>query len=109
MTAANTMYLTLNGKPEMYYLFNQQQMNNINQQLQEHVIAKAMENVTVPVIETADEDGEYLSRDETARLLHIDKSTLHRWTKDGKLSCVKVGPRRVLYQKEEVKAMLQCK
>lgn len=62
------------------FLFNQQQMNNINQQLQEHMMAKAIENVAVPVAETTDDESEYLSREETSCLLHIDKSTLHRWT-----------------------------
>ena len=44
---------------------------------------------------------EYLSRQETADLLKIDVSTLHRWTKQGKLKSYGLG-NRVYYKRAEV-------
>lgn len=48
---------------------------------------------------------EYLSRRETADLLKIDLSTLHRWTKEGKLISYGIG-NRVYYKREEIEQSL---
>lgn len=44
---------------------------------------------------------EYLSRRETADLLKIDLSTLHRWTLQGKLQSYGIG-NRVYYKRTEI-------
>ena len=47
-------------------------------------------------------DERFITREETARLLHVDYSTLWRWNKLGFLCPNKVGPRRVMYKYSEV-------
>ena len=48
-------------------------------------------------------DGErFITREETAKLLHVDYSTLWRWNKLGLLCPNKVGPRRVMYKYSDV-------
>ena len=47
-------------------------------------------------------DERFITREETARLLHVDYSTLWRWNKLGLLCPNKVGPRRVMYKYSDV-------
>lgn len=42
-------------------------------------------------------DERFITREETAKLLHVDFSTLWRWNKLDILRPNKVGPRRVMY------------
>ena len=44
----------------------------------------------------------FVTREETAKLLHVDYSTLWRWNKLGLLCPNKVGPRRVMYKYSDV-------
>jgi excisionase family DNA binding protein len=44
---------------------------------------------------------EYLTREETANLLSIDKSTLWSWSKKGKLKAWSIG-NRVYYKRSEI-------
>ena len=46
-------------------------------------------------------EGKFISRKETAKLLHISLPTLHEWTKDGTLTSYRIGT-RVLYKPDEV-------
>ena len=48
---------------------------------------------------------EYLTRKETADLLKIDLSTLHRWTKKGDLTSYGMG-NRVYYKRAEIEQSL---
>ena len=47
-------------------------------------------------------DERFITREETAKLLHVDFSTLWRWNKLGLLCPNKVGPRRVMYKFSDV-------
>ena len=47
-------------------------------------------------------DERFITREETAKLLHVDYSTLWRWNKLGFLRPNKVGPRRVMYKYSDV-------
>lgn len=49
---------------------------------------------------------DYLSREETAKLLHVCFETLRKYEKAGTLLPCRIG-RRVLYRKEDVQAALQ--
>jgi len=49
--------------------------------------------------------SEYLSRKEVAKLLKITLPTLHDWTKQGWLKAYKMGT-RVLYKQDEIEASL---
>jgi excisionase family DNA binding protein len=46
-------------------------------------------------------EEKFISRKETAKLLHISLPTLHDWTKEGKLESYRIGT-RILYKPEEV-------
>lgn len=48
---------------------------------------------------------EYLSRTETAKLLKIDQSTLHRWTKKKVLQPINIEG-KVLYQRADIDLFL---
>ena len=48
------------------------------------------------------DDERFITREETAKLLHVDFSTLWRWNKLGLLRPNKVGPRRVMYKYSDV-------
>ena len=45
--------------------------------------------------------SEYLTRNEVAEMLKIDLSSVHNWTKKGKLKAYGIGG-RVYYKREEV-------
>ena len=49
---------------------------------------------------------EYLTRTEVCKLLKIDLSTLHRWTKSGKLNAYGIG-NRVYYKRSEIESYLE--
>ncbi len=49
---------------------------------------------------------EYLTRTEVCKLLKIDLSTLHRWTKSGKLIAYGIG-NRVYYKRSEIESYLE--
>ena len=47
-------------------------------------------------------DERFITREEAAKLLHVDFTTLWRWNKTGLLRAKKVGPRRVMYKYSDV-------
>ncbi|AQX09351.1 DNA-binding protein [Elizabethkingia anophelis] len=51
------------------------------------------------------EEKEFYTREETAKLLNVSYATLFHWNKDGKLKANKLG-KRVYYSKEDVKKAL---
>ena len=48
---------------------------------------------------------EYLTRSETADMLKCDVSTIHNWTKKGKLVAYKIG-NRVYYKRSQIESVL---
>lgn len=52
------------------------------------------------------ETTEYLTRNEVADLLKIDLSSVHNWTKKGKLKAYGIGG-RVYYKRAEVEAAIK--
>ena len=57
------------------------------------------ENDVCPVVY---DDERFITREETAKLLHVDFSTLWRWNKLDILRPNKVGPHRVMYKYSDV-------
>ena len=51
------------------------------------------------------EPTEYLTRSETAKLLHVNLSTLHSWTKQGKINAFGLCG-RVYYKRHEIESTL---
>jgi len=49
---------------------------------------------------------EYLSRNEVAELLKCDLSTIHNWTKKGKLTAYGIG-NRVYYKRNEIEFQMK--
>ena len=47
------------------------------------------------------EPTEYLTRNELAELLKVDLSTIHNWTKKGKIKAYGIG-NRVYYKRQEI-------
>ncbi|MCT6765871.1 helix-turn-helix domain-containing protein [Riemerella anatipestifer] len=75
-------------------------------------LIKAISNAIVPELEQRlskqfqpKEPTTYLTRKEVCELLHIDYSTLNRWTKNGKLKAYGMG-NRVYYKRSEVEETL---
>ena len=68
----------------------------------------SMENdaATVKVLSPERDENEYLTRKETAQLLHVHPVTLSRWAEVNYLLPVRAG-RRVLYNKKDVMAILE--
>ena len=50
-------------------------------------------------------NNEWLTPDEVSQILKVDKSTVHNWTKKGKLKKYAIG-NRVYYKRDEVEAAL---
>jgi excisionase family DNA binding protein len=50
--------------------------------------------------------NEYLTRNEVRDLLKVDLSTVHNWTKRGKLKAYGIG-NRVYYRRDEVEASIK--
>lgn len=48
---------------------------------------------------------EYLTRNETADMLKCDLSTIHNWTKKGKLIAYKIG-NRVYYKRSQIESVM---
>lgn len=55
------------------------------------------------------EDTDLLTREEAAKYLSIDLSTLHAWVNKGKLKCYSIGSRRYFKKSDIVAAMIQLK
>ena len=82
-------------------------------------IGTTPEEVNKPVLEVINEGfekllkqfqpkipTEYLTRNEVKELLKIDLSTVHNWTKRGKLKSYGIG-NRVYYKRSEVEAAIK--
>ena len=52
------------------------------------------------------EPTEYLTRNELRQMFHVDLSTVHNWTKKGKLKAYGIAG-RVYYKRSEVEAALK--
>lgn len=52
------------------------------------------------------EPAEFLTRNEVRDLLKVDLSTVHNWTKKGKLKAYGIG-NRVYYRRDEVEAAMK--
>ena len=62
-------------------------------------IASILQNQTP--LQTQPQESDLISRDEVCRILHFNKTTLHKHTKSGRLKSYAIGS-RVLYRRSEV-------
>jgi excisionase family DNA binding protein len=56
---------------------------------------------SIKKVTSSAKEAKYITRKETATLLHISLPTLNEWTKDGTLKSYRIGT-RVLYKPDEV-------
>ena len=52
-------------------------------------------------VQTPSQESDLISRDEVCKILHFNKTTLHKHTKSGRLKSYSIG-NRVLYKRSEV-------
>ena len=81
------------------------------------MVNEMAQNIVAAQIKNVQNDGEsgtdvpqekrFITREETARMLHVKFTTLWRWNKKGYLRCKKVGGRHVLYKYTDVLALLK--
>ena len=64
--------------------------------------SKVEESICNDVRPSVCDEERFLTREEVAKLLHVDYSTLWRWNKLNILCPNKVGPRRVMYKYSDV-------
>ena len=81
------------------------------------MVNEMAQNIVAAQIKNVQNDGEsgtevppekrFITREETARMLHVKYTTLWRWNKKGYLRCKKVGGRHVLYKYTDVLSLLK--
>ena len=81
------------------------------------MVNEMAQSIVAAQIKNVQNDGEsgtdvppekrFITREETARLLHVKYTTLWRWNKKGYLRCKKVGGRHVMYKYTDVMALLK--
>ena len=78
-------------------------------EMAQNIVAAQIKNVqNDEELETDVPPGKrFITREETARLLHVKYTTLWRWNKKGYLRCKKVGGRHVMYKYTDVMALLK--
>lgn len=68
-------------------------------------VTELVENgtATAPNPVEVERSRELMTRDEVCEYLGVTKPTLHRWNKQGYLTCIKVGS-KVRYRREDIEA-----
>jgi len=86
---------------------NVTQLHNATpQQLTEAIINGVKDEINLLKAEfQPKEPTEYLTRNEVAKLLKVDLSTVHNWTKKGKIKAYGLG-NRVYYKRHELNQSL---
>ena len=88
------------------------QIDNISiEELTEIIAEKLVDKLEkrIAVLIATQNDEELLTREETAKLLKIDSTTLWHWTNKGKITAYGIGARRYYKRGEIMKALVQLK
>lgn len=86
-------------------LFSQMSVDELKEIIGHSIQQSFQTLLATSEIQTKDE-GEMLSRKDTAKLLKISLPTLHLLTKEGKVRGYRIG-KRVLYKKSDIEKSLQ--
>ena len=70
----------------------------------DYLLQQSKDDIERLILETK----EYLTPNETAKLLHVNRSTLYQWNKNGYLRVIEVGGKR-LYRQSDIDAILNRK
>lgn len=87
---------------------NQVQLVQLDQEEFKQSIINALKEALIKEIESIHkkQNSDYMSRHELAEWLKIDLSTIHNWSKSGKIKAYRLG-NRVYYKREEIEAAMQ--
>ena len=83
-------------------------LDSLVNELAQNIVAAQSKNVQSECEAWMDipEGERFITREEAARLLHVNFTTLWRWDKQGQLHARHVGGRRVMYKYSDVLALL---
>ena len=73
----------------------------------DYLLQQSKDDIERLILETK-QPKEYLTHNETAKLLHVNRSTLYQWNKNGYLRVIEVGGKR-LYRQSDIDAILNRK
>lgn len=83
--------------PKMVVTMTTHDLETIVKQAAQAAVNEAFEQYRNSIEEkSAAPEEQYFTRKDVVEMFHINETTLWRWTKDGKLPCVKMGS-RVMY------------
>ena len=68
----------------------------------DYLLQQSKDDIERLILETK-QPKEYLTPNETAKLLHVNRSTLYQWNKNGYLRVIEVGGKR-LYRQSDIDA-----
>jgi excisionase family DNA binding protein len=55
------------------------------------------------------DDGELLTVDEAARILRVKPSTLRYWAREGRVPCIRLGPRATRWTRPLLRSIVESK
>ncbi len=73
----------------------------------DYLLQQSKDDIERLILETK-QPKEYLTPNETVKLLHVSRSTLYHWNKNGYLRVIEVGGRR-LYRQSDIDTILNRK
>ena len=73
----------------------------------DYLLQQSKDDIERLILETK-QPKEYLTPNETAKLLHVNRSTLYQWNKNGYLRVIEVEGKR-LYTQSDIDAILNRK
>ena len=91
-----------------FVVMSRSDLDNIVNEMAQNIVAaqtRNMQNDSEAGMD-APEGMRFITRKETASLLHVNYTTLWRWNKQGYLRSRKVGGRHVMYKYSDVMALL---
>ena len=94
------MFDLVNSYPELNITIKAQELRD----MVEYLIKRTHQELEQKI--TEDKTDTFLSRNEVAKMLSVDKSTLWRWNKQGYLVAIEIGGKR-RYRMRDVKQILE--
>ena len=103
------MYSEIKNLGNQLVVMSRDDLDTMVNEMAQNMVAAQIKNVhNDGELETDVPPGKrFITREETARMLHVKFTTLWRWNKKGYLRCRKVGGRHVLYKYTDVLALLK--
>jgi len=84
-------------------------LNELTEQDLSFIVSKAIQGALGELQNLGSSDEELLTREQTAKLLDVDLSTLHSWVNKGKLISYGIGSRRYFRRSEIFQSLVELK